>query len=39
MIHAVVIDERISELHVSCTGDWDEARQELHAAQVRLLRP
>ena len=39
MIHAVVTDGRISEMQVSCTGDWDEARQELHAAQVRLLRP
>lgn len=38
-IHAVVTDGRISELVVYCTGDWDEARQRLHADQVRLLRP
>jgi hypothetical protein len=37
-IHAVVTDGRISELSVYCTGDWDEAVQASHAAQVRLLR-
>ncbi|KQW47273.1 hypothetical protein ASC77_12375 [Nocardioides sp. Root1257] len=39
LIHAVVTDGRISELAISCTGDWDEERQRLHADQVRLLRP
>jgi hypothetical protein len=38
MIHAVVTDGRISELHVSCTGDWDEEVQARHRDQVRLLR-
>jgi hypothetical protein len=39
MIHAVVVDARISELHVYCCGDWDEALQQRHAREVRLLRP
>jgi hypothetical protein len=39
LIHAVVADGRITELAISCTGDWDEAVQERHAAQVRLVRP
>ena len=39
LIHCVVTDDRISELVVSCTGDWDAQRQRLHAEQVRLLRP
>ena len=39
MIHCIVVGGRVSELLVSCTGDWDEARQRLHAEQVRLIRP
>lgn len=39
LIHAVVDGDRISELIVYCTGDWDEAVQARHAEQVRLLRP
>ena len=39
LIHAVVTQGAISELSVYCTGDWDEAVQARHAAQVRLLRP
>lgn len=39
LIHGTVTEGRISELAVYCTGDWDEARQRLHAEQVRLLRP
>jgi hypothetical protein len=39
LIHCVVTDGLISELAIFCTGDWDEAVQERHAAQVRLLRP
>ncbi|HCB06793.1 MAG TPA: hypothetical protein DEQ43_21550 [Nocardioides bacterium] len=38
MIHCVVSDGRISELAISCTGDWDEALQRRHAEQVRLVR-
>ena len=29
----------IAQLSVYCTGDWDEARQRRHAAEVTLLRP
>ncbi|HEY3557210.1 MAG TPA: hypothetical protein VGL05_07100 [Kribbella sp.] len=29
----------ITELRIYCTGDWDEARQAQHAAEVQLLRP
>ncbi|TDO51136.1 hypothetical protein EV651_11963 [Kribbella sp. VKM Ac-2571] len=34
------IDEagEITELRVYCTGDWDEARQAEHAAEVTLIR-
>jgi hypothetical protein len=39
LIHCVVEGDRISELHISCTGDWDEAVQARHREQVRLLRP
>jgi hypothetical protein len=39
LIHCVVTDGWISELTISCTGDWDEARQQVHSEQVRLLRP
>ena len=39
LIHCVVVDGRIAELVVYCTGDWDEAVQARHAAQVRLPRP
>jgi hypothetical protein len=38
LIHCVVTEGRISELAVSCTGDWDEAVQLRHAEQVRLIR-
>jgi hypothetical protein len=30
---------RVVDLAVYCTGDWDEARQAEHAADVVLLRP
>jgi len=36
---ADVLDGRITELAVYCTGDWDEAVQARHAAEVTLLRP
>lgn len=39
MIRADVVDDRIVEMSVYCTGDWDEARQREHAGAVRLLRP
>ena len=39
LMHCAVADGRISELAIYCTGDWDEAVQARHAAQVRLLRP
>lgn len=39
LIHCVVTDGLISELVVYCTGDWDEAAQHRHAAEVQLLRP
>jgi hypothetical protein len=39
MIRADVVDDRIVEMSVYCTGDWDEARQREHAGAVRLIRP
>jgi len=39
MIRADVADDRIVELSIYCTGDWDEARQREHAAAVHLVRP
>jgi hypothetical protein len=38
LIHCIVSDSRITELAIYCTGDWDEAVQQRHAQQVRLLR-
>jgi len=38
LIHCTVSGGRISGLAVYCTGDWDEAVQQRHAQQVRLLR-
>lgn len=38
LIHCIVSGGRISELAIYCTGDWDEAVQQRHAQQVRLLR-
>jgi len=39
MIRADVVDDRIVELSVYYTGDWDEAKQREHAAAVSLIRP
>ena len=39
MIHACVDGDRITRMDVYCTGDWDEALQRRHAAEVRLARP
>jgi hypothetical protein len=38
MIHAVTRDGLIAELAIYCTGDWDEATQRRHAAEVQLIR-
>jgi hypothetical protein len=38
LIHCTVGDGRISELAVYCTGDWDQAAQDRHHEQVRLIR-
>jgi hypothetical protein len=39
MMRMDVVDGEIAELAVSCTGDWDEARQSEHASAVQLIRP
>ena len=39
MLRATVIDGRISEVSIYCTGDWDQARQAEHTQAVTLLRP
>jgi hypothetical protein len=38
MIRADVVADRIVELSIFCTGDWDEARQREHAEAVQLMR-
>ena len=39
MARADVVGATIVELIIYCTGDWDEAQQRAHGAQVRLIRP
>jgi hypothetical protein len=39
MIRADVEGGSIVEMSIFCTGDWDAARQQEHAAAVRLIRP
>jgi hypothetical protein len=39
MIRADVVDGRVAELSVYCTGDWNSALVAQHAEQVRLIRP
>jgi hypothetical protein len=39
MMHCTVRDDRIRELGIYCTGDWDEQLQRRHRDQVRLARP
>ena len=39
MIRADVVEDRIVQMSVYCTGDWDEARQREHSEAVQLLRP
>ncbi len=36
---ADLVDGRIQELKVYCTGDWDEEAVRKHAEQVTLIRP
>jgi ketosteroid isomerase-like protein len=36
---AEVRDGQITDIRYYCTGDWDEARQAAHAAEVTLIRP
>lgn len=38
LIRADVADDRIVEMAVYCTGDWDESCQREHAAAVHLIR-
>lgn len=38
MIRADVVGSTIVELAIYCTGDWDEATQQRHTAEVALLR-
>jgi hypothetical protein len=38
MIHCHVSGDRVTEVSIYCTGDWDEAVQRRHATQVRLTR-
>ncbi|QDP97978.1 hypothetical protein FOE78_20580 [Microlunatus elymi] len=39
LIRADVVDHRICELSIYCTGDWDSARRSEHDRQVTLIRP
>lgn len=39
LMHCIIQADRITELAVYCTGDWDATVQQRHAEQVRLLRP
>lgn len=39
LFRADICDEGISALSVYCTGDWDRARVDRHAREVRLIRP
>jgi hypothetical protein len=39
MLRATIRGERIAELSIYCTGDWDRAKQAEHAAAVTLVRP
>ena len=38
-IRADVVGGSLTDVSVYCTGDWDEAVQARHAAQVDLIRP
>lgn len=39
LVRADLVDDRIVDLAVYCTGDWDEETQARHADEVTLLRP
>jgi len=39
MARADVVDGRITDISVYCTGDWDTRRVDEHRRTVRLLRP
>ena len=39
LVHCHVSGDRVTQVSVYCTGDWDEAVQRRHADQVRLTRP
>jgi hypothetical protein len=39
MLRADVVDDRIVDMAIYCTGDWDEELQERHRRDVRLIRP
>jgi hypothetical protein len=39
LIHGLVAGDRVTELHIYCCGDWDEALQRRHREQVHLARP
>jgi hypothetical protein len=39
MMRIEVAEGQVSDVTVSCTGDWDQARQANHAAAVTLIRP
>jgi hypothetical protein len=39
LLLARVREGSVSELAVYCTGDWDQARQDQHQREVKLLRP
>jgi hypothetical protein len=38
-IRADVAADSIVEMSIYCTGDWDEAVQKQHGAEVQLIRP
>jgi hypothetical protein len=38
-MRADVVGGALTDVAVYCTGDWDEAVQARHAAQVSLIRP
>jgi hypothetical protein len=39
LLRADVEGDRVANLSVYCTGDWDESRRAEHARAVHLLRP
>ena len=39
LMRADVADDRITEISIYCTGDWNEAQLARHAQEVALLKP